>query len=95
MTAIAQELSQSVGIVQACQALDMPRSRLYPRQQAAGSSYPRSAHAFSAEARTAIRALLNSARFIDKAPRRIYAALLDEGTYLCHWRSMYRILQDF
>jgi putative transposase len=32
---------------------------------------------------------------MDKAPRQIDAALLDEGTYLCHWRSMYRILHDF
>lgn len=95
MTAIAQELSQAVGIRQACQVLDMPRSRLYPRQQAAGSSCPRPAQAFSAEERSAIRALLNSERFMDKAPRQIYAALLDEGTYLCHWRSMYRILHDF
>jgi putative transposase len=29
---------------------------------------------------------------MDQAPRQVYAALLDEGTYLCHWRTMYRIL---
>lgn len=95
MTAIAQQLSEVVGIASACQALGVPRSRLYPRQQAAGSSCPRPAHALSAEERTAIRAVLNSERFMDRAPRQIYAALLDEGTYLCHWRSMYRILQEF
>jgi putative transposase len=95
MTAIAQELSQVVGLSQACQALDMPRSRLYPRQQTAGSSRPTPAHALSAEERTSIRAVMNSERFVDRAPRQIYAALLDEGRYLCHWRSMYRILQDF
>ena len=77
MTAIAQELSQAVGIRQACQVLDVPRSRLYPRQQAAGSSCPRPAHAFSVEERTAIRTVLNSERFMDKTPRQIYAALLD------------------
>jgi putative transposase len=75
--------------------LDLPRSRLYPRQQVTGWSCPRPAQAFSAEERSAIRALLNSERFMDKAPRQIYAALLDEATYLCHWRSMYRILHDF
>lgn len=32
---------------------------------------------------------------MDQAPRQIYATLLDEGTYLCHWRTMYRILGDF
>ncbi len=72
--------------------LDVPRSRLYPRQQAARLSCPRPAQDFSAEERTVIRALLNSERFMDKAPRQIHAALLDEGTYLCHWRTMYRIL---
>jgi putative transposase len=29
---------------------------------------------------------------MDRAPRQVYATLLDEGTYLCHWRTMYRIL---
>jgi putative transposase len=84
-----------VGIAQACQALGIPRSRLYPRQQTSASPHPRPAHAFSTEERIAIRAELNSERFMDRAPRQIYAALLDEGTYLCHWRSMYRILHDF
>jgi putative transposase len=41
-----------------------------------------------------VRALLNSERFMDKAPRQVYAALLDEGNYLCHWRTMYRILSE-
>src|SRR5690554_4922298 len=39
-----------------------------------------------------VRAALNSERFLDRAPRQVYATLLDEGTYLCHWRTMYRIL---
>jgi putative transposase len=39
-----------------------------------------------------VRETLNSERFMDKAPRQVYAALLDEGRYLCHWRTMYRIL---
>ena len=95
MTAIAQELSQRVGISQACQALGVPRNRLYPRQQKSASPRPTPAHAFSTEERATIRAVLNSERFMDRAPRQIYAALLDEGTYLCHWRSMYRILHDF
>ena len=37
---------------------------------------------------------LNSERFQDEAPRQVYAALLDEGTYLCHWRTMYRVLAE-
>jgi putative transposase len=38
--------------------------------------------------------VLNSERFQDQAPREVYATLLDEGQYLCHWRTMYRILAE-
>jgi putative transposase len=37
---------------------------------------------------------LNSERFVDCAPRTIYATLLDEQQYLCSWRTMYRILVE-
>jgi putative transposase len=43
----------------------------------------------------AVRDVLNSERFQDCAPRQVYATLLDEGIYLCHWRSMYRILAEY
>lgn len=36
--------------------------------------------------------MLHSERFRDAAPATIYATLLDEGTYLCSERTMYRIL---
>src|SRR5213593_833043 len=32
-------------------------------------------------------------RFIDQAPAQVHATLLDEGTYLCSPRTMYRILE--
>ena len=32
--------------------------------------------------------------FIDKAPAQVWATLLDEGTYYCSVRTMYRILHD-
>ncbi len=92
MTAIAQELSQMVGITRACQALDIPRSRLYPRHSPAPVPRPTPQHALSTEERTTVREALNSERFMDRAPRQVYATLLDEGVYLCHWRTMYRIL---
>ena len=38
--------------------------------------------------------ILNSKRFQDDAPREVYARLLDEGHYLCHWRTMYRVLDE-
>jgi putative transposase len=39
-----------------------------------------------------VLALLHSERFCDAAPAEVYATLLDEGTYLCSERTMYRIL---
>lgn len=55
---------------------------------------PVPARALSAEERTTVREVLNSERFQDCAPRQVYATLLDEATYLCSWRTMYRILAE-
>lgn len=38
--------------------------------------------------------ILHEIRFVDKSPAQIYAALLDEGIYLCSISSMYRILRS-
>ena len=35
---------------------------------------------------------LHSERFLDQAPAQVHATLLDEGTYLCSPRTMYRLL---
>lgn len=92
------ELASKVGIRRACEALGVSRSSLYRARQSRphplGSRQPRPtpAHALSLEERTQVRETLNSERFMDKAPRQVYAALLDDGRYLCHWRTMYRIL---
>ena len=53
----------------------------------------RSPRALSAEERAHVRAVLDSDRFVDCAPREVYATLLDEGIYLCSWSTMYRILR--
>jgi putative transposase len=44
--------------------------------------------------REEVRDVLNSERFQDQSPRQVYAALLDEEEYLCHWRTMYRVLEE-
>jgi putative transposase len=53
---------------------------------------PQPAATLSSDEREQVRQTLNSERFADKAPRQVYASLLDEGAYLCHWRTMYRVL---
>jgi putative transposase len=37
---------------------------------------------------------LCSERFCDLAPAQVYSTLLDEGTYLCSERQMYRVLEE-
>ena len=37
---------------------------------------------------------LNSERFTDQAPAQVVATLLDQGTYLCSERTMYRLLDN-
>jgi putative transposase len=91
------EIAQAVGIVGACEALGVPRSSFYHTQQpararAAPRPHPPSPRALSAVECAQIREVLNSERFIDRAPRTVYAILLDEGQYLCSWRTMYHIL---
>ena len=38
---------------------------------------------------------LNSERFTDSSPHPVYASLLNEGPYLCSWRNMYPILEEY
>lgn len=98
MIAGVAELAAHLGVAAACRALDLPRSSFYRAQQPAlppRLTRPRRRHprALTPEEQTRVRAQLNAERFVDLAPRAVYATLLDEGVYLCHWRTMYRLLQ--
>jgi len=53
---------------------------------------PRPPRALSPVEETAILAALHTERFVDRAPASIVATLLDEGTFLCSVRTMYRLL---
>lgn len=93
-----QELAPIVGVQAACAALGVPRSTYYRSQRPStppAQRQPRRPHprALTPDEQAAVRAQLNSERFVDQAPRTVYATLLDEGIRLCHWRTMYRLLQ--
>jgi putative transposase len=91
----AAALSEEVGISAACQAYGIPRSSFYAAQQPRERTVPRRPpRALSGTEKAAVRQVLNSERFQDQAPREVYAALLDEGEYYCHWRTMYRVLDE-
>jgi putative transposase len=87
--------------VQICNALNVPTTNWYrwtgpPKLTVpeGAQSRPYSPRALSSQDREAVRALLNSDRFCDQSPREVYATLLDEGSYHCSIRTMYRILND-
>ena len=86
-----------MGVSQACRALSVPRSSVYRARQPESEPAPRPSppRALSEDEKAEVRAVLNSERFCDSSPRQVYAELLDEdGVYLCHWRTMYTILNE-
>lgn len=93
--AVLVSLRQQVGLKRACEALNLPRSQAYRAQQPRLEAKPRPApaNALTPTERSTVREALNSPRFMDKAPRQVYAQLLDEGQYLCSVSTMYRILR--
>ena len=97
MIATAEELGESVGMSKACRVLMVPRSRLYRERRPKRPPAPRptSKRALSQEEKAEVHQTLNSERFQDSPPREVYATLLDEGIYLCDWRTMYRILGEY
>ena len=98
MMAAVETLGKDVGLRRACQAMEVSRATLYRRRcggaKPARSSRASSPRALSSEQRQQVRGELYSDRFIDQAPREVYATLLDEGQYFCSVRTMYRLLGE-
>ena len=90
----AEALGRHVGVSNACVALTVSRATLYRRRERPQKKISRapSPRALTEEERSHVRQELYSDRFIDQSPYQVYAALLDEGSYLCSVRTMYRIL---
>ena len=95
-----KELSQDVGVRQACAALGVARATFYRQRDGHAQFQPerpsktRSPRSLSRAERDAVRSLLHSQPFCDRAPREVYAAELDAGRYHCSVRTMYRILRQ-
>ncbi len=90
-----QELGQQLNVSLACRVLGVPRSSLYRARQPkpALKSRSRPGRALSLDEQAQVWQVLDSERFRDRSPRQVYATLLDDDArYLCHWRTMYRIL---
>jgi len=99
MMKAAEFLSQEVGVKKACYTLGLARASYYrwdpsPSSDSPEEKRPIPSWALSPEERQKVLDLLHTDRFIDQSPREVYATMLDEGTYLCSVRSMYRILDE-
>lgn len=101
MMAACAELADVTGVAEACRILKIPTSSLYrlrkPVDQSPKPTRERAKpqRALDDAEKETVRNLLNSERFQDQSPREVYATLLDEGVYHCHWRTMYRILDEY
>jgi putative transposase len=76
------------GVLGVCRATEERHRR--PRPKRPRESRP----SLTVAERDAVVEVLNSPRFVDQPPAEIYPCLLDEGTYLCSPRTMYRILEQ-
>jgi putative transposase len=89
-------LGPELGVVAACAALGLPRATYYRHLCPMHGPLPKRAspRSLPADERKAVLAVLHEDRFVDLAPAEVYATLLDEGTYLCSERTMYRVLAE-
>lgn len=90
------DLSLAIGTARACDALGLARASYYRdlQPQPPARERPIPARALSAVERQVVLDTLHCETFVDKAPAEVWATLLDQGTYLCSPRTMYRILDD-
>lgn len=82
-------------IREACRCVNMSKSTYHRLKspEPPVQSQRRSHRRLKDDERKKVLDLMCSPRFCDRAPRQIYATLLDEGTYHCSIRTMYRILE--
>ena len=90
------DLSLAVGTARACDAVGLARASYYRglHPQPPARERPTPERALSAAERQVVLDTLHGEAFVDKAPAEVWATLLDQGTYLCSPRTMYRILED-
>jgi len=93
MKAVA-ELHPLVGVKSACDSLAIPSSTWYRSLQPKRDLAPRPSppRTLSESERETVLDVLTSPRFVDMAPKSVFATLLDEGVYHCSASTFYRIL---
>jgi putative transposase len=96
IAATVEELTPIIGTRPACRAVGASVATIYrhrrPPEPRSPRPRPTPERALSEPERAQVLEVLHSKRFVDVSPEETYATLLDEGTYLCSTRTMYRIL---
>ena len=96
IAATVEELTPLIGTRSACRALGASPATIYRRRRPPEPKPPKPrptpARALSTPERQQVLDVLHCERFVDVSPEETWATLLDEGSYLCSPRTMYRIL---
>ena len=96
IAATVEELTPLIGTRPACRALGASPATIYrrrrPPEPRPHRPRPTPVRALSEAECGRVLEVLHSDRFVDISPEETWATLLDEGTYLCSTRTMYRIL---
>jgi putative transposase len=89
-----RQLAVVASLVVACRVLGVSRASWYRwrRPRPALPRRPCPARALAPAERQQVLDLLHNPRFVDQSPAEVYATLLDEGSYVCSLRSLYRLL---
>jgi len=92
--ATVTDLAPRLGVRALCAALGVAPASYYRQRRpaVARSPRPQPPRALAPAERQHVLDTLHTPRFVDLAPAQVYATLLDEGTYLCAERTMYRVL---
>ena len=105
MMPLVAKFAAALGLVAVCEALGLSRATWYRLRDALVTAGDPSADAapvvrpprptprkLTAPDEQRVLDVLHAPRFADRVPAEVYATLLDEGTYLCSIRTMYRVL---
>ncbi len=94
MIPIVQSMIAITGAAAACAAVMLPRATFYRLLAPVfGPHRARvSPRALAPVERQGVLDVFHEDRFVDQAPAEVFATLLDEGTYVCSIRTMYRVL---
>jgi putative transposase len=86
-------LDESISRKAACEAVGVSRATVYRRTK---PKTPRTSsppdRALDVAEKQHVLEVLHEPRFVDRAPEEVFYTLLDEDTYLCSTRTMYRVL---